>query len=149
MDWHKHYTYTNGVLYYKERKGNGRYDKRHNTLFAGTVAGGGCVGRYAHVKLNGKTHKVHRVVWEMHHGAIPKGLVIHHINSNKKDNRLENLALVTPKQNMHKMVDLFKGYKVTMWGRYRATRIFNFIKVLDKTFGTPCGAYMAYKTALL
>jgi hypothetical protein len=37
--------------------------------------------------------KQHRVVWEAHHGPIPKGAVIHHRNGIKHDNRIENLEL--------------------------------------------------------
>ena len=34
---------------------------------------------------------VHRVVYEEAYGPIPKGWVVHHINEQKRDNRLENL----------------------------------------------------------
>jgi hypothetical protein len=37
----------------------------------------------------------HRVIWEAAHGPIPHGHYIHHINSVRTDNRLENLALCT------------------------------------------------------
>jgi len=41
----------------------------------------------------------HRHTWENHFGKIPKGMVIHHINGNKKDNKIENLQMVTVKQH--------------------------------------------------
>lgn len=39
----------------------------------------------------------HREVWEQHKGKIPKGYEIHHINHNRQDNRIENLALLPAK----------------------------------------------------
>jgi hypothetical protein len=41
----------------------------------------------------------HRIVWMLHHGEIPAGLEIDHINRNPSDNRIENLRLATPRQN--------------------------------------------------
>jgi hypothetical protein len=43
----------------------------------------------------------HRVVWEEAHGPIPPGYHVHHVNGDKRDNRLENLALVTPQEHRH------------------------------------------------
>jgi hypothetical protein len=51
---------------------------------------------------NKKYFRVHRLVWENHMGPIPAELIVDHINSNKKDNRLENLQLLTIQENLLK-----------------------------------------------
>ena len=43
--------------------------------------------------------RVHRLVFEAFNGVIPKGLQVNHINEIKTDNRLENLNLMTAKEN--------------------------------------------------
>lgn len=43
--------------------------------------------------------RIHRVVYETFIGIIPEGFVVDHINNIKDDNRLENLQLLTPKDN--------------------------------------------------
>ena len=46
--------------------------------------------------LNSTIHKrLHRYVWEKEVGTIPKGCQIHHIDGNKANNDLSNLAIMT------------------------------------------------------
>lgn len=45
----------------------------------------------------------HRAVWEEHHGIIPKGKFIHHLNHNPSDNRIENLILVNSNSEHHRL----------------------------------------------
>ena len=42
---------------------------------------------------------IHRLIWETFNGKIHEGFQIDHINTVRSDNRLENLRLVTPKEN--------------------------------------------------
>jgi len=42
----------------------------------------------------------HREAWQEAHGKIPKGFVVHALNGDKRDIRLENLAAV-PRYPIH------------------------------------------------
>lgn len=46
-----------------------------------------------------KKYMVHRLVYEAFVGEIPDGMQVNHINEDVKDNRPENLNLMTPKEN--------------------------------------------------
>lgn len=38
---------------------------------------------------------LHKLIWEEHYGKkVPKGYVIHHLNHNNQDNRIQNLQCV-------------------------------------------------------
>lgn len=49
---------------------------------------------------------VHRVVYETFVGEIPSGMEIDHINTNRDDNRVENLLLTTHKGNCNNKLTL-------------------------------------------
>lgn len=59
---------------------------------------------YLHFSTTFKNTRVdksaHRLVWASFYGPIPDGLQINHKNMDPSDNRLENLELVTPSQNV-------------------------------------------------
>lgn len=48
---------------------------------------------------NRKTFRVHRVIWQAFNGPIEGRLEVNHINSDRGDNRLCNLELMTRSQN--------------------------------------------------
>lgn len=44
---------------------------------------------------------IHRLVYEAFNGTVPDGMQVNHINEDKTDNRLENLNLMTRKENIN------------------------------------------------
>lgn len=49
----------------------------------------------------GKTYKVHRLICEAFHGAPQSGLVCMHLDEDSRNNRPENLAWGTQKENLN------------------------------------------------
>lgn len=43
---------------------------------------------------------LHRVVYETFKGEVPEGYVVHHIDDNPKNNKLNNLKLITHRENI-------------------------------------------------
>jgi len=87
-------TATAGMLFWK-KSGSGRKIK------AGFRAG--CLGadKYWYVKVDNIQYSLHRVIWTMHFGPIPAGKQINHIDENKSNNRIDNLRLDTPADNIN------------------------------------------------
>ena len=56
-------------------------------------------GGYLQIIIRKKRYSVHRLVWEMFNGSIPEGLDVNHIDEDKTNNRLDNLNLMTRKEN--------------------------------------------------
>ena len=68
-----------------------KFDKTNNGYLRVTLSKDGVTKRYL----------VHRLVWETFNGEIPEGMQINHKSECKTDNRLENLELVTCKENLN------------------------------------------------
>jgi len=105
------FEYKEGNLYWKVQK-------------APHVKVGSKVGSPAHgyetVYVDGKNWRIHRLVFLMHYGYIPK--LIDHVNGNRIDNRIENLREANDTQNaynirMHK--DNKSGIKGVSWDKYK------------------------------
>jgi len=104
------------------------------------------------IMKDGKQWYEHRWVWTQAHGKIPKGMQVHHINGKKNDNRLENLTLVTSKENMEKPDMLGKGWyfrKDCPYRPYLAIRVINGKRFAFGNWATICGAVMASRMAFI
>lgn len=89
-------------------------------------------GKYLRKLKNGKNCQLHRLIWETYKGKIPEGYVIHHINGNKYDNRIENLSCVTQKE--HNLIHA-KDRKIWNKGLTAKTNI-KWKRTLDKALNT-------------
>lgn len=54
---------------------------------------------YWEASYNSFLYKMHRIVWEIHNGEIPKHMYIDHIDGDKGNNKIDNLRLVDSKLN--------------------------------------------------
>ena len=60
------------------------------------------------------TFRAHRIIWVYHHGRIPEGKVINHIDGNRTNNRIENLEVVTYSENtIHSFKNNLRVIKLT------------------------------------
>ena len=60
---------------------------------------------YKILSNNGNPIEEHRFIWEQTYGKIPQGMIIHHKNGDRMDNRIENLECLTNSEHIkiHKM----------------------------------------------
>lgn len=76
-----------------------RNKKSRGPAKANQVAGTRHNEGYYAISIKGKLYKAHRLVWELHNGTIPEGMVIDHIDRNKANNTIENLRCVYRAEN--------------------------------------------------
>lgn len=91
----KIFEYRDGQLWRKAYiRSNGRMYKSNKVNNSGANNG------YTLVRINTQNVMLyHRIVWILHYGQIPEGKFIDHIDGNKINNKIENLRLVTHREN--------------------------------------------------
>jgi hypothetical protein len=99
--------------------------------------------------INGKVRKqlAHRVLYMLSRGRIPCGMVIDHINGVRSDNRLNNLRVLTKRENDQNRIKV-RGtdwYKNRGCWRARITVAGN--ELMLGFYGTEEQAHAAYLTA--
>lgn len=107
------FEYRDGKLYNKTN--------RANNARMGMESGGKTADGYIAVRIAGKLHRTHRLIWIMHNGDIPEKKFIDHRNGIRDDNRIENLRVVNHQQN-HFNRTKAKGYSwqksIQKWRAY-------------------------------
>lgn len=98
---HRLFEYRDGELFWKKRTVEeflSEHDcNQWNSRYQGKRAG--CYGKkpYAYTSVKYKSIAVHRVIFLMQHGYLPK--MIDHKDGNTRNNKIENLREATPTQN--------------------------------------------------
>ena len=83
---------------YEKETGLLRWKIHRSHMHPGDIAGTRLKSAWI-VRIHKQCHSIHRVIWQMHFGPIPHGMVIDHIDGNISNNRVENLRVVTPTIN--------------------------------------------------
>lgn len=89
-------TYTDGSLFWK-------CQNKNNSRKMGRPIGCNMNG-YLGTVFNKKTRYIHRVIWELFNGAIQDGMTIDHIDGDKHNNRIENLQILSVRDNVIKAI---------------------------------------------
>ena len=103
---------------YDKETGELRWDVKKAGVTYGAIAGCSNGRGYLVVRVNGNLYYVHRLIFLMHKGYLPK--IIDHINGDKLDNRIENLRSATVGQNQHNRktnTNNTSGYKGVCWDK--------------------------------
>lgn len=139
------FEYRDGLLIWKK-------DRKHPNRKAGDVAGQSSFRPM--VRIGSMTRRVHIIIWVMFNGPIPEGFEIDHKDTDKQNNRIENLRLVTRQQNLFnrkvfpKTKSGFKG--VVQQGRkWVASMTINRQHLHIGTFDSPEEASLAYNLKAL
>jgi len=87
--------FNNGMIYSLVQRG---IKRGTNVLLRGSECNGYTVHTLFFDGIK-KQVKAHQVIWVAKNGIPPDGLIIDHIDRDRKNNSIRNLRLVTPKEN--------------------------------------------------
>ncbi|MNF85954.1 AP2 domain protein [compost metagenome] len=140
--------YRDGKLFWKIcRKGRS----------AGSEVGSLTHHGYLRAVVDGERHMVHRIVWALHHGKWPEGIV-DHIDGVRLNNRIENLRSVDHQQNMRNQklpatntsgfIGVFWNCRRNRWvaqikvdGKYKHVGYFDTAQAADTARKAAAGAF--------
>lgn len=124
----------------------------HKSRYANKKAGHEAANGYVQVRVSGRLHYAHRIIWELINGPIPHGYEIDHMDNNPSNNKIENLRVATSSSNKHNTrkpshnSSGFKGVSLhKASGRYAAYIKNKGKKIHIGYFSTPNEAHDAYK----
>lgn len=83
--------YENGELFWKIRK-----QKVNRNKPAGYKHSSG----YGFITIKDSMYKTHRLIYIFHNGKVPKSKEIDHIDRNPKNNKIENLRVISHQMNL-------------------------------------------------
>lgn len=131
---------------------------KHKTLFNGqtkhskilklNISKGGYLFYVLQKDKNRQLYLIHRLVYEAFNGPIPYGMDVDHINSIRADNRINNLQLLTRRDNIRKAYakrELPLGVYRTKSGQYIARHFINGETINLGTYKTIKEAQLAHK----
>ena len=143
MDYINLFKYEDGDLFW--------IDSPNSLVPSGSKAGSMRKDGYVGIFIRGTYYFAHRIIWEMHNGEIPSGLVIDHIDANRSNNRIANLRICTFQQNhfnRSKQSNNKSGFKGVSWHKQKQKWVAQ-IKIEGRNkflgfFADPVKAYEKY-----
>jgi hypothetical protein len=120
----------------------------------GAVAGHVNQQGYVVISIDNVAHQAHRLAWYYNYGSLSAdGFEIDHINGSRCDNRIENLRLVTVRENAQNRKGHRSGRLLGTTYSKRLDKWMAYIRLGDKRyylglFATELEAHQAYKATL-
>ena len=143
------------LLDYDPSTGELRWKVSRGRAKAGGIAGSKTSQGYREITVNRQRFFVHRLIWLMTHGRLPKE-ELDHINGQRSDNRLENLRECSRVENLQNLRGKRRNAKTPYMGviknskgrkgqpRWSAAIRVNKKRIYIGSFDTPEEAHEAY-----